>query len=66
MEYGLKNIAFYVENRIILCTVIKTSLLVRHKPLGAPAFVKQVYSIIGSYNGLPPGRRQAIIWIFDG
>ena len=43
MEHGLKDIAFYVQKHITPCTVVKTSLLVRDKPLGAPASVKRVY-----------------------
>ena len=57
MGHGLKDVAFYVERRITPCTVVITSLLVRDKPLGVPASVKQVYygasawfSII--YNGI--------------
>ena len=43
MEHGLKDIAFYVQKHITACTVVITSLLVRDKPLGAPASVKWVY-----------------------
>ena len=43
MEHRLKNIALYVQKHITHCTVVKTSLLVRNKPLGVPASVKRVY-----------------------
>ena len=43
MEHGLKDIVFYAQNHITLCTVVITSLLVRDKPLGVPASVKRVY-----------------------
>ena len=43
MEHGLKDIAFYFQKHITPCTVVITSLLVRDKPLGSPASVKQVY-----------------------
>ena len=43
MEHGLKDIVFFVQNHITLCTVVITSLLVRDKPLGVPASVKRVY-----------------------
>ena len=41
MEHGLKYIAFYVLKHITHCTVVITSLLVRDKPLEAPASVKR-------------------------
>ena len=44
MEHGLKDIAFYVQKHITHPTVVITSLLVRDKPLEAPASVKRVYS----------------------
>ena len=47
MEHGLKDIAFYVQKHISLCTVVITSLLVRDKPPGAPASVKRVYCNVG-------------------
>ena len=37
MEHGLKHIAPYVQQHITPCTVVITSLLVREKPLEAPA-----------------------------
>ena len=43
MEHELKDIAFYVQKHIAPWTVVITFLLVRDKPLGAPAFVKRVY-----------------------
>ena len=43
MEHGLKDIAFYVKKNITPCTVVITSLLVRKKPVRAPASVKRVY-----------------------
>ena len=39
----IKYIAFYVQKHIAPWTVVITLLLVRDKPLGAPAFVKRVY-----------------------
>ena len=42
MEYALKDIAFYVQKHITPCTVVLTSVLVRDKPLEAPASVKRV------------------------
>ena len=45
MEHELKDIAFYVQKHITPCTVVITSLLVRDKPLEAPASVKQVYCL---------------------
>ena len=49
MEHGLKYIAFYVQSHITLCTVAITSLLVRDKPIGAPASVKRVYQTSWNY-----------------
>ena len=44
MEQGLKYIMFYVQKPIAPLTMCYNLLLVRNKPLGAPAFVKLVYS----------------------
>ena len=41
--HGLKYIAFYVQKHITPRTVYCSFLLVRDKPLGAPASVKRVF-----------------------
>ena len=43
MGHGLKDSVFYVQKHITPCTVVITSLVVRDKPLEAPASVKRVY-----------------------
>ena len=54
MEHGLKDIAFCVQKHVTHCTVVITSLLVRDKPLGAPASVKQVYwTTVGFMDSAP-------------
>ena len=44
MEYGLKDIAFYVKKYVAHSTVCYNLPLVRDKPLWVSAFVKLVYS----------------------
>ena len=60
MEHRLKDIAFYVQKHITLCTVVITSLLVRDKPLGVSASVKRVYYMQG-YAGIIIYTRPTII-----
>ena len=43
MEYGLKDIVFYVQKHIAHRIVCYNFPLVHNKPLGAPVFVKLVY-----------------------
>ena len=45
MGHGLRNITFYVQKHIAYRVVCHNFLLVRDKPLVAPASVKQVYFI---------------------
>ena len=64
IEHGLKDIAFNVQKHITLCTVVVTSLLVRDKPLKAPASVKRVYwnnlrRLYRSYNWVMASRARA-------
>ena len=42
-EHGLKDLAFYVQKHIASRAMCHNFLLVRDKPLGAPAFVRLVY-----------------------
>ena len=42
IEHVLKDIAFYVQKHITHGTVVIISLLIRDKPLEAPAYVKRV------------------------
>ena len=55
MEHGLKDIAFYVKKHITPSTVVINSLLVRDKPLGAPASVKRVFEGIRQYDSSDTG-----------
>ena len=43
MEYGLKDIGFYVKKYIAPRAVCYNFQLVRNKPLGAPTIVRLVY-----------------------
>ena len=43
---SIKDIAFYVQKHITPCTDVISSLLVRDKPVEAPASVKRVYNNI--------------------
>ena len=57
MEHGLKHIKFYVQKHIAILAMCYNPALVRDKPLGAPASVKQVYwmaCIISPLTLLPP------------
>ena len=49
MEHGSKDIAFYVQKHITPCTFVINSRLVRDKPLGVPASVKQVLCPLAIY-----------------
>ena len=51
MEHGSKDIAFYVQKHTAHWTVVITSLLVRDRPLGAPAYVKRVYWCVTRAHG---------------
>ena len=44
MEHGSKYITFYVQKHIAPLAMCYNPPRVRDKPLGAPAFVKLVYS----------------------
>ena len=41
MEHGLKHITFYVQKHIAALVMCYNAVLVRDKPIGAPAFVKK-------------------------
>ena len=43
MDHGLKHISFYVQKRVVAMGMCCNPVLVRDKPLGAPASVKWVY-----------------------
>ena len=44
MEHGLKHITFYVQKHIAALVMCYNAVLVRDKPIGAPAFVKKSFS----------------------
>ena len=44
MEHGLKDVAFYVKKHIAPWAIYHNPQLVQEMPLGAPAFVRLVYS----------------------
>ena len=44
MEHGLKQNSFHVQKHIVAIAMCYNPVLARDKPLGAPAYVKRVYS----------------------